>query len=335
MNKSLISVIIPVYAFNEHFEESIFSIIQQSYTNIEILIIDDSNDISIVNVINNINDDRIRLINGNKAGLSDALNLGIKLSNGYYIARMDSDDIAEKDRLHKQSEYLQKFNLDICGSNIKIFGSYNQKSALPEFDDEIKFYLLIGSPLAHPTIFAKSEVIKKFNYNTQLSAAEDYDLWCRMATQGVKFGNCPEYLLNYRTHLAQATKTNSNHHINSINIAKNYSINYLSLGNSSKFLKMNCGFNSNYSTQDVFDILIILKNAMFYRNIKSSIINKYLVSLHTRITNYSIKTLCNYFIIIREFRIKVNYKLVLFLIVNLFFSLDSNKKYFSIFKRFN
>lgn len=335
MNKLLISVIIPVYTFNDYLEESLLSISNQSYKNIEILIINDSKDVNIQSVISKINDDRIRLIPGNNIGLSAALNLGIKLSNGYYIARMDSDDIAEPNRLLKQSEFLEKFNLDVCGSNIKIFGSFIQKSTFSEFDDEIKFYLLLGSPLAHPTIFAKAEVFKKYNYDTQLSAAEDYDLWCRMAIQGVRFGNCKDYLLNYRTHLTQATISNINHLENSIKIAKKYSIKYLSYENLPKFLDLNCGFNSNYSTQEVFDLLIILKKEMNFRNIKSDVINKYLISLHTRITNYSLETISNYFILIIKYRVKINLKLVLFLVINLFFSLGSKKRYFSFLKRFN
>lgn len=335
MSRSLISVIIPVYTYNDYFEESLLSIVNQSYKNIEIVIIDDSNDVNIASVISKINDDRIRLITGNNLGLSAALNLGIQLSNGHYIARMDSDDIAEPNRIIKQSEFLEKFNLDVCGSNIKIFGSFIQKSTFVEFDDEIKFYLLFGSPLAHPTIFAKAEVLKKINYDMQFSAAEDYDLWCRMANQGVKFGNCKDYLLNYRTHPTQATNSNINHHENSIKIAKNYSINYLSSENCSKFLDMNCGFNSNYSTQDVFDLIIILKKEMDLRDIKFDVISKYLISLHTRITNYSLKTIYNYFILIVKYKIKIDFKLVLFLVLNLFFSLDFKKKYFLFFKRFN
>ena len=333
ISQPLISVLLPIYKFNKFINPAIDSILSQSYQNFELIIIDDSNDSLLEKVILDIDDERIIHVKGKKTGISSALNLGIENSSGLFIARMDADDISLKCRFETQLNYIKKNNLDICGSNIKLFGAVNQYTIFPEDNDDIKFHFLIGCPLAHPTVFAKAELFKKFKYNEEFLAGEDYEIWCRMATEGVKFGNVQHFLLEYRTHETQSSKTNTSHRESVSRTAHKYSKKYLNEHDFIKFSSLNYGLNSNYSTKEVYDLSFLIKNISNQASIKSNTLVRYINSLQIRITDVSFKTVKFYLIIIKKFNFNVNLIILFYLFLNCFITLNPSKRRFAFFRK--
>lgn len=200
----LISVIMSTYneTVNE-IEASINSILHQSYTNIEfIIVIDNPNNHKLINYIQSFKDSRIKIIKNNKnIGLVKSLNKAIAVSNGKYIARMDADDISEPNRLEHQKNNLEIRNLDIIGGNIILINEKGEdfsKLSFPTDQSLLKFFLRWGNSLPHPTWMLKKEVYDKLNGYRNIPRCEDYDFICRALQNNYKIGNIDEFVLRYR-----------------------------------------------------------------------------------------------------------------------------------------
>lgn len=197
-----ITVLMPVYNCELYIEEAIDSILNQTYSNFELLLIDDGSTDATVGRIKQYSDSRIKLIEKPiNSGLTNSLNLGIQIAKGKYIARMDGDDISVLDRFEKQVHFLENNDkVILCGGWFRIIGS-NKVVKLPENDSEIKCYLLRGNCIAHPSVMLRKEALDGMEevYDIAKEPAEDYDLWTRLAFKGELY-NLPEVLLDYRTH---------------------------------------------------------------------------------------------------------------------------------------
>ncbi|MBT4735522.1 MAG: glycosyltransferase [Candidatus Marinimicrobia bacterium] len=195
----------PVYNAGNYLDESIPSILNQDYKNIEFIIVDDgSNDNSreIIQKWMNV-DSRTRYFFKMNTGISDSLNLGISKAKGKYIARMDADDISLPNRFSTQIKFIKKNNIDVCGSAISEFGSHNKNRYFPKSHHEIVTNLfLFGRTLAHPTVIFRSEIFNKFKYSNKFSRhAQDFLLWMEIFSKSnYKFGNSQIPLLKYRIH---------------------------------------------------------------------------------------------------------------------------------------
>ena len=210
-----ISVIMAVY--NEPLEwicQSVNSILNQTYSNFEFIIINDNplND-DTVNLLKSFakNDDRIILVfNDKNIGLTKSLNKGLKLARGKYIARMDADDESLPCRFAKQVAYLEKHpNLVLLGGNVKYFG----KRAFLHFDDMVKYdndsikaELLMRNCIIHSTVFIRKKVLNENNvtYDENFRQSQDYRLWELLYDCG-EFENLNEVLLKYRYSSQQIT----------------------------------------------------------------------------------------------------------------------------------
>jgi glycosyltransferase involved in cell wall biosynthesis len=201
-NNPLISVIMPSYNNGPYIGSAIESILNQTYGNFELLIIDDGSNDNTNIVLNSLSDSRIKVIrNHQRLGLVNSLNIGIECAIGEYIARMDTDDIAEPIRLREQLSYLKK-NPDciFIGSwFIKFKDKKFKKCKLPTNYKYLSTVLLLHNSFAHPTIMGKTELFKKEKYRNEFKDAEDYDLIVRLSKYG-KIANIPKYLLYYRIH---------------------------------------------------------------------------------------------------------------------------------------
>jgi len=205
MNSPLISVVIPVYNGEAFLNESIKSILNQTFKNFEFIIINDGSTDKSEKIIKSFQkqDDRIVLINQKNQGITKSLNTGIRLSKGKYIARMDSDDVAEIDRFKDQIQYLEhNKDLDIVGCQISFIDSQSKKIShkieLPIDDLLIKWELIFGTPLFHPTLMIRKSVFEKFGYFNPISKyAQDLEFWRKIANN-VKFGNLPDTLVKIR-----------------------------------------------------------------------------------------------------------------------------------------
>lgn len=194
--------------------ESIESILNQTYKNIEFIVIIDNplrNDIVKIAKEKMKNDKRIILIEHKKnIGLTASLNEGISTASGDYIARMDADDVSIADRLEVQLNYLKNNELDLVGSNIINIDKDGVRGRIasnyPTNDNVIKKFIKIDSPIPHPTWLAKAEIIRE-NMYINFPACEDYELLARLAIQGKKFGNIKKPKLYYRNNLNGISST--------------------------------------------------------------------------------------------------------------------------------
>lgn len=200
----------------EYIKESIESIINQTYTDIELIIVcDNPKNINIKNLIFNYvsKDERIKIIvNKENIGLCSSLNKAILISKGKYIARMDADDISMLDRLECQKRYLLKNNLDIIGSGVvcideegKIINTLNK---YPLDNKTFRKKILYNNCMAHPTWFGKRDVFIKNNGYRNIDYAEDYDFILRGLKLGYKMGNINKVLLQYRIRENSISKSN-------------------------------------------------------------------------------------------------------------------------------
>lgn len=208
-DKPLVSVIIPAYNAEEYIEESLLSIINQTYENIEIIVVDDGSIDDTAKILNKYldQDDRINIIRTRNQGVAKALNVGVLNSKGSYIARMDADDIAVSNRIEIQVKFLNG-NLDIgvVGALAEIINEkgvfINKFSSKPEMHKCLVWSMLFSNPFIHPTVMMRSSITNKLLYRE--TPSEDYDFWVR-AFEITKFHNIQQVLLQYRIHSKQAT----------------------------------------------------------------------------------------------------------------------------------
>ena len=137
-------------------------------------------------------------------GLAHALNYGLQFCSHELVARMDSDDISMPDRFEKQTKYLSEHkNAVVVGATILEFYDgkkikYSGVRNYPIHIDKKSKYLFTGTPLAHPTVIIRTEVLRKYRYNVNTSSNEDIDLWFRLVLDGYTINNLNDMLLKYR-----------------------------------------------------------------------------------------------------------------------------------------
>lgn len=186
-----ISVVMPVLNAETTIASAIKSILCQTYSNFELIIISDGSTDRSVNIIRSFSDKRIKLILLNRHyGISYALNMGIKNAHGTYIARMDADDIALSERLALQVAYMIRHKKCIVlGTRITTIDIYGKQIDLPQEKNRL---------LVHSTVMIRKKIFKMYGlYDSNLDGAEDYDLWLRFANKG-DISILPKVLLKYR-----------------------------------------------------------------------------------------------------------------------------------------
>jgi glycosyltransferase involved in cell wall biosynthesis len=210
MSEPLVTVLMPVYNAGPYLKDSIHSILHQSYKNIEFLIVNDGSTDKSAQVISSFTDKRIRVISnyGNK-GLVFSLNQGLKEAKGEYIARMDADDIALRERLRKQINFLIAHpEISICGASIEAFDEEEENEVYfyPQTHEECVVHLLFNTCFAHPTVIFRKSEIEKYNiqYKAEFFPAEDFELWSANGDK-LKYANLPEVLYKYRVHDVQTS----------------------------------------------------------------------------------------------------------------------------------
>jgi len=209
-----ISVIMSVYNGEAYLEEAIESVINQTFENLELIIINDCSTDSTSEILAScaVKDNRIKVhTNEVNLKLPSSLNKAISMAQGKYIARMDADDICLPDRFEKQYKFMEE-NPDVALSSCRFMtvknGVYASGGAGGRCDnDALRAMLLVANPILHPGVIARAAVMKEFNYDTTLTCTEDLELWTRMAMENQKISILPECLLIYRLHDKQITST--------------------------------------------------------------------------------------------------------------------------------
>tara|TARA_Y100000589_G_scaffold210316_1_gene198402 strand:- start:2622 stop:3656 length:1035 start_codon:yes stop_codon:yes gene_type:complete len=216
--QTLVSVVMPVYNAENYVEKAIISVLEQTYTNLELILINDGSTDNSLNIMKEFHkkDKRIKLISRENRGLVYSLNEGVKSALGEYIVRMDADDICMLNRIEKQVNFMnQRKEVGVCGGWVQFFGE-NIKSdiwKLPLTSEELKVRLLFSVPLAHPSVIIRKKLLLdyKLYYDEDFKHAEDFELWSRVV-EYTDLANLPEVILKYRlsstsvTYLAENAK---------------------------------------------------------------------------------------------------------------------------------
>lgn len=214
-NNPVVSVIMGCYNNENTILAAIESILEQDFTDFEFIIIDDCSTDRTVEIIKSIHDERIILFeNVENKGLGYSLNLGIQLSKGRYIARMDADDITLSKRFQEQITFLKKHKNTIClGTGAKKIGNVSiltqllSPNIVPYSSHErIKASLLLGTPMLHPSVMINGELLRKseLNYDPAFRKAQDYEFWSRMVWLG-EMRNIKKPLMKYRYSESQSS----------------------------------------------------------------------------------------------------------------------------------
>lgn len=207
-----ISVVLPVYNGAKYLAEALDSILEQSYSDFELIVIDDGSTDESLSILEDYQrqDSRLRLISRENRDLATTLNESIDMARGEWVARMDQDDIALPHRLESQLLWLKKSGADIAGSWVKCFGSWDQRTTKAyRTDQAIKVDMLFKSPFVHPSVMMRTSLVRSLRYDRAAEKAEDYDLWVRAAQAGWIMTNVPEVLLLYRKHSTQISTMSS------------------------------------------------------------------------------------------------------------------------------
>lgn len=211
----LISVLMPVYNTKEEYlRTSIESILNQTFTDFEFIIVNDGSTNNAEEVILSYKDNRIKYVKQENQGIVGALNNAWSKASGKYIARMDSDDIAYPERFAKQVNFLEENpEYSLVGSWAKIIPSKN----IIKLPQDIKIMdLLADCMFIHPSIMFNKADFEKFNlqYETGFEYAEDYCLYAN-AVKYLKITNLQEVLLDYRVYPENSSSKNRNVRIRS------------------------------------------------------------------------------------------------------------------------
>ena len=197
----------PVYNAEKYLDAAIRSVLNQSYTHYEFIIINDGSTDNSETIILSFKDERIKYIqNETNLKLIATLNLGFEQSKGKYIARMDADDVSHPQRIEKQvSFFVSNIEYGLLGTGVTLIKNGKKEPLIYHLDhDSLKFALAFYCPFIHPSVMIRKEVLEGMDvvFDNMYLHAEDYELWTRLAFK-TKMANLPEYLLNYRIHDSQ------------------------------------------------------------------------------------------------------------------------------------
>ena len=207
----MVSVVMPVYNGEKYLRECIDSVLAQTLTDFEFIIVDDGSTDNTESIIKSYTDDRIVYIKKNHDGISEALNLGIRRSIGLYIARMDADDMMYPNRLKVQVGFLENHKeYDAVGAGMEWGNGKAEKEYWQwEKDKEVKLeYFNQGNNcISHPTMVFRASTFKSLPiwYEKLYDGCEDYKLWHTMLTHGRRIFYLREVLYYYRQHSEQTT----------------------------------------------------------------------------------------------------------------------------------
>jgi glycosyltransferase involved in cell wall biosynthesis len=209
-----VTVLLAVFNGEQFICETIKSILLQSYTRFEFIIINDASTDGTLSIINSFDDQRIKLINNSEnLGLTKSLNIGLEHARGDYIARIDADDIAHHNRLAVQVQYLENHpNVVLIGTNVRVINEEghvvtNLEFDRPSTDASVKWMLLFGNPFVHSSVmFRHKEIWNKLGgYNISYKYNQDFELWSRIlrCASGV---NIKDVLNDYRSNKYSITR---------------------------------------------------------------------------------------------------------------------------------
>ena len=185
--KPSLSVIMAVYNAEQYLQKSVGSILDQTFSDYELIVIDDGSTDGSLDMIRSFDDPRIHIIqNPSNLGQTRSLNKGIAISSGEFIARQDADDYSDPDRFRLQVDHLKQHpKVGLLGTSYKIVdkqGNILETVVLPESDEDLQARLLRGNIFCHGSVMMRGEILRLVGgYNERFPVTQDYELWLRLA----------------------------------------------------------------------------------------------------------------------------------------------------------
>lgn len=276
-----ISVIMSVYNAERYLQQAIDSILKQTFTDFEFIIIEDCSTDSSLQILERYaaQDSRIVLLkkdkNNGKQGFIENLNIGLDKARGEYIARMDADDISSPNRFEKQLKaFSNDSELFIVGSYLEFIDEESQSIQIkeaPTTDSEIRTSMLQSIALYHPVIMFKNTHLR---YREKMWGCEDYDLFLRMIIEGKKMQNLPEVLLQYRILKNSISRQDQNFiRWNFVEKARAFYKERLKVGNDSyeEFIPQNFQNILNIKAKNTKEDLLLAYNTALKFNLKKEL----------------------------------------------------------------
>lgn len=221
-----VSILMPVYKTAPYLREAIDSILSQSFTDFELIVLNDCSPDNAEEILDQYDDPRIiRYCGRENQGLSNVLNIGLDMAKGKFIARMDSDDISLPERLKTQVDYLDSNpDIDLCSCGMKLFGAKDGTWIRESDPERVKITALFFSPILHASSVWRKDSFEKnlLRFRQEMVPAEDYDLWCRALTKGLKLINLPDCLYLYRIRPDQATENTAKTSSKDLEVRKHF-----------------------------------------------------------------------------------------------------------------
>ena len=264
-----VTVLVPTYNVAPWVDEAIQSVLNQTYKDFELLVVDDASNDDTLAHVKAINDPRIRIAAfPNNVGLADNLNRGLDLIDTELVARMDGDDIAEPDWLETGIKVLDSHpEVGVCSFGFQFFGAKNSLVRFPEQHEDSKVQMLFGCTVIVPVLRRSVFVDNNLRYSTEAFPAEDYMMWSNVY-RVTQVYNVQRTLFHYRTHETQISTAKRQAQIEKSNDVRLKMLNWLneSFGDAEKryFLDVfvPCVINGKASVDELnrFAELLVSRN---------------------------------------------------------------------------
>lgn len=223
-------MVVPCHGSLPYIKETVDSLIHQSFSDFEVIVVNDRiarQSLEYVRGLDKI-DSRFKVVDSHGHGISAALNTGIELSKSNLIARIDSDDIMDPQRLEIQLDRISTSMDILCvGTQLKMIdelGKPIRYTRFPESSKQIRDMMKIRNVVAHPSVMVRKDaILKAGSYRSFFDGTEDYDLWLRLMNFG-EIVNLHKPLTSYRIHVGQETKRNREYQQEMDSITRFYSL---------------------------------------------------------------------------------------------------------------
>jgi glycosyltransferase involved in cell wall biosynthesis len=222
----------PCYNAATTLDETMRSLLEQTYPRFEIIAVDDGSEDSTLNQLQTWagRDARVRVLAREHEGIIPALNAGLEECRSTLVARMDADDLVHPERLERQVEMLEEDpGLAVCATLVEGFPAENVREGFQIYiewlnhlvsHEAITREIFIESPLAHPSVAFRKRWVEQVGGYQEHGWPEDYDLWLRLFLAGARFVKVPEILVYWREHKDRLTRTDTRYSVKNFLRAK-------------------------------------------------------------------------------------------------------------------
>ena len=224
-----VTVLMPTYNVAPWVEEAVESVLKQTFSDFELLVVDDASSDDTIARVKNINDPRIRIASfPNNVGLAENLNRGLALINTELVARMDGDDIAEPYWLEHEVAFLDSHpDIGICSGGFERFGTVKSLVRFPELHNDCMANMLFECSVIVPTFRMSLYREHGLRYSTEAFPAEDYRFWAE-CLRVTKIYNLQETLFHYRMHPTQICTARREEQQKKVAATRRYMLEWLS-----------------------------------------------------------------------------------------------------------